>query len=67
MKPMLQIWADNLGERLAIESFWEWATKRFQSLDYIDLPRALDEYHGINKARLEKERRALLEVERTAR
>lgn len=71
---MLNQWSQNLGERTSIESFLEWLGER--NIGLVDLEQGgnwtaplasrsalLDEYHEIDRAQLDRERRALLEKE----
>jgi len=68
--PELNKWATNLAERKAITDFIEWVQRRCEEehpqLLVLDLhpDGLLDAYHGIDQAKLDRERRALLEQER---
>jgi len=60
---MLDRWADKLSERKAIAEFWEWlesGTQGAGSIDDVDIEKTLDQYHGIDKSALDRERRELL-------
>lgn len=60
----LNKWAVSLPERRAIAEFMGWlqtGPNLDLTVNELDVERLLDKYHHINKAKLEKERRALLE------
>jgi len=59
---MLDRWAEKLTERQAIADFWEWLQSDCDVTDIFDvnIEKALDEYHEIDRAQLDRERRALL-------
>jgi hypothetical protein len=69
-REMLDRWNNKLPERKAIMEFWDWLVEEINSegddddhteFNDIDPEEYLDQYHGIDRAQLEKERRELLE------
>ena len=57
-------WAMTLESRSTIERFWEWMMCRFDGdarLNDLHIGKMLDEFHMINRRRLEEERRAMLD------
>lgn len=57
------------ARRSFVTDFWEWLEGEYTpeaALRDIDLDRALDKYHGIDRRQLEEERRALLDEQRAA-
>ncbi len=76
---MLDQWAKHSDERFAIEEFLDWANNKYgiflaswgdtdtgYPIERYDIQDRLDEYHGIDRRRLEEERRELLEIARRA-
>jgi len=62
-RDMLNRWAAAQSDRRVIEEFWEWLEAHDyedQRVDDINITRALDEYQQIDRAQLDRERRALL-------
>jgi hypothetical protein len=59
---MLDRWAEKLTERNAISDFWEWLESDCDVTDIsaVNIEKALDEYHEIDRAALDRERRELL-------
>lgn len=63
-RTMLKVWKTAQPERNTILEFWEWLCEQREQGDAIrllDINKVLDEYQRIDKAQLERERRALLE------
>lgn len=69
MSTMLDKLSDNMHDRHVIEEFLEWlqndwlqSQEKYTNDRIIDIhiPKVLDEYHGIDRKELERERRALL-------
>ena len=58
---MLDRWAEKLGERRMISEFWEWLTEHDSNAMSVDIEVALDNFHGIDRVQLERERRELLD------
>ena len=60
----LSKWAVNTSERSMIDSFWSWLLEQYNGstrLCDVHLGNAIDEYHGIDRKKLEAERRQLVE------
>jgi len=59
---MLNKWSSLHAERSSIEDFWAWLEETQGNVPLYDLhlSKLLDEYHGIDRAQLESERRLLL-------
>lgn len=60
---MIDRWAQTLDSRSTIERFWEWMMGRFDGdarLNDLHIGKMLDEFHCINRTRLDEERRELL-------
>ena len=60
----LDHWAVNSSDRSKLRDFWDWLVEHQQGsvpelLD-VSIEEALDAYHGIDRVKLEQERRALL-------
>lgn len=62
---MVQKWANQLPERMAISKFWEWMQRESHTFDQLssgyNLEKVLDHYHGINREQLDTERQAMLD------
>ena len=67
-RQMLDRWAECLPERKRIEEFWELVLYEYRGQEVLDvrLDDLLDQFHEINRARLDRERRAVLEEQRDA-
>jgi len=69
-REMMDRWAARLPDRTTILDFWDWLTKKHAGvklglyLDEIDIEKELNEYHEIDKRKLDDERRAALERQR---
>ena len=64
---MVTLWALNLNERRTIEEFWEWMEEQlpcYTEIMDVKLGDLLDQYHGIDRGRLDAERRQLLDAQR---
>ena len=62
-REMIDRWAMTLESRSTIERFWEWTMGRFDGdarLNDLHIGKMLDEFHCINRTRLDQERRAYL-------
>lgn len=67
---MMSLWSQRMDERQTLQEFWEWLLAQRESQpafmsgsgDVLDvrIEDALDAYHGIDRAQLERERRAML-------
>jgi hypothetical protein len=64
---MLDKWRSTQSDRQTLADFWEWLTDHNDGTVYvwdINVDKAIDEYHGIDRTQLDRERRALLEQQR---
>ena len=60
---MLARWANTIADRRIILAFWEHLEQIGSTcLMDIHIDKELDRYHGIDQARLERERRQLLKI-----
>ena len=61
-REMLDKWAAALGDRRVITEFFEWLARTYAGKhpEDIDIERALDCFHGIDRAELDRERTALV-------
>jgi hypothetical protein len=67
---MLDRWAASQSDRRVIEEFWEWLEShdyQEQAVSDINITRTLDEYQRIDRAQLDRERRALLSANNEVR
>ena len=62
-REMLNKWAATQDDRRTIIEFWEWLNGDEWPDDVdLDIERALDKFHGIDRAQLDRERRELLDT-----
>lgn len=62
-RKMLDKWAATQADRRTITEFWEWLNGDGWPDDVdLDIERALDKFHEIDRAQLDRERRELLDT-----
>ena len=62
-REMLERWAARLDDRRTITEFWEWLNgDNWPDEVDLDIEKALDQFHGIDRAQLDRERRELLDA-----
>jgi hypothetical protein len=67
-REMLDRWASKQDDRKVIAEFFEWLVRTAADTapEDVDIERALDNFHGIDRAELDRERRELLADARDA-
>lgn len=61
---MLQKWSSSQPERVLLHDFLDWLMETKGNIPLFDIHKdhVLDEYHGIDQAQLEKERRSIVDA-----